>query len=91
MSHRTNRRNRAFIARATRAFVRVGSVLGMVVSLMGCVASETPVSPVPTGNAANADVLYVRAEQADDSTWAFEVTVEHPDTGWEDYEVVRQQ
>jgi hypothetical protein len=57
----------------------------MVASLMGCVASETPVSPAPTGNAANADVLYVRAEQADGGRWSFEVTVEHPDTGWEDY------
>ncbi len=34
---------------------------------------------------ANADVLYVRAEEAEDGTWTFEVTVEHPDTGWEDY------
>jgi hypothetical protein len=27
----------------------------------------------------------VRAVQADDGTWTFHVTVEHPDTGWEDY------
>jgi hypothetical protein len=41
----------------------------------------------------NADVLHVRAVQSvDDSsansergTWTFYVTVEHPDTGWEDY------
>jgi hypothetical protein len=33
----------------------------------------------------NANVLYVRAEEAADGTWTFAVTVEHPDTGWEDY------
>jgi hypothetical protein len=34
---------------------------------------------------ANANVLYVKAQLADNSTWTFTVTVEHPDTGWEDY------
>jgi hypothetical protein len=33
----------------------------------------------------NADVLYVIAEQQDNQTWKFTVTVNHPDTGWEDY------
>jgi len=33
----------------------------------------------------NADVLHVRAVQAADGNWTFHVTVEHPDTGWEDY------
>lgn len=36
------------------------------------------------GQNGNADVLYVRAVQ-EGETWTFEVTVEHPDTGWEDY------
>jgi hypothetical protein len=27
----------------------------------------------------------VRAIQADDGTWTFQVTVKHPDTGWDDY------
>jgi hypothetical protein len=30
-------------------------------------------------------VLYVRAVEAADGTWTFHVTVQHPDTGWEDY------
>jgi hypothetical protein len=30
-------------------------------------------------------VTYVRAAQSDDASWTFHVTVEHPDTGWEDY------
>lgn len=34
---------------------------------------------------ADANVTFVRAEQAADGTWTFHVTVEHPDTGWEDY------
>lgn len=35
---------------------------------------------------ANADVTFVRAVREDaEHTWTFQVTVEHPDTGWEDY------
>jgi hypothetical protein len=29
--------------------------------------------------------LHVRAVQSGDGAWTFHVTVEHPDTGWEDY------
>lgn len=43
-------------------------------------------TPEATGaGEGNADVVFVRAEQEADGTWAFDVTVEHPDTGWEDY------
>lgn len=38
-----------------------------------------------TVTAANADVEFVRAQQAADGSWSFSVTVRHPDTGWEDY------
>jgi hypothetical protein len=51
------------------------------------VATASP-SASPTSareGAANADVLFVRAVQASDGRWTFHVTVEHPDTGWEDY------
>ena len=34
---------------------------------------------------ADADVIFVRAIDNGDSGWTFHVTVEHPDTGWEDY------
>lgn len=48
--------------------------------------SATPLTTaVPTGPAAKADVLHVRAVQANDGAWTFEVTVQHPDTGWENY------
>jgi hypothetical protein len=49
--------------------------------------TPTPVSsPVPADEqAANADVLFVRAVQASDGDWTFHVTVGHPDSGWEDY------
>lgn len=36
-------------------------------------------------NAADADVINVRAVETSANTWTFHVTVEHPDTGWEDY------
>jgi hypothetical protein len=44
--------------------------------------------PVPTSTTesrANADVLHVRAVEGNERSWTFHVTVEHPDTGWEDY------
>ena len=37
---------------------------------------------VDTGNA---DVVEVRATRDQDGLWTFEVTVKHPDTGWDDY------
>ena len=33
----------------------------------------------------NADVIRVRAVPGDDGAWTFHVTLDHPDTGWEDY------
>jgi hypothetical protein len=34
---------------------------------------------------ANADVIFVSARLVGTDTWTFAVTVQHPDTGWEDY------
>jgi hypothetical protein len=45
----------------------------------------TSTSTPSTGQAANADVLHVRAVQSADDTWTFYVTVRHPDTSWQDY------
>jgi len=39
----------------------------------------------PDARVPNADVTFVRAAQAEDGSWTFRATVEHPDTGWEDY------
>ncbi len=36
-------------------------------------------------NHADANVINVRAVEQADGLWTFHVTVEHPDTGWEDY------
>jgi cytoskeletal protein RodZ len=51
--------------------------------------TDTEVSPTATATsgdgAGNADVTFVEATQAAGGTWTFAVTVEHPDTGWEDY------
>lgn len=49
--------------------------------LVSCSVTSTA---TPTPEASDANVTYVRAVQ-DDGTWTFHVTVEHPDTGWEDY------
>ncbi len=40
---------------------------------------------ISESSTADADVLFVRAVQTADETWTFNVTVFHPDTGWEDY------
>jgi hypothetical protein len=47
--------------------------------------TDTPAPSAAGTGTGNADVLFVRAREANDGTWTFEVTVEHPDTGWEDY------
>jgi hypothetical protein len=47
---------------------------------------EAAPTPTPgTEGQGNADVVQVRAVEAADGSWTFHVTVEHPDTGWEDY------
>lgn len=51
--------------------------------------AEPSPTPQPTDMESDrmpdADVLFVTATQQDDGTWRFDVEVEHPDTGWEDY------
>lgn len=58
--------------------------------LAGCTgpATTTPLAATPAppaGAAANADVLYVVARQNSNGAWSFDVTVSHPDAGWDDY------
>jgi len=81
--------------------VRKRLVIWLVVAglLAGACAIETPPAPTPepspaptstplptpSPSAANADVLFVKAGQSADGTWRFDVTVTHPDTGWDDY------
>lgn len=52
------------------------------IQVLGCIHATEEAMMAAT---ADADVLTVRAVEADDGTWSFEVTVEHPDTGWDDY------
>jgi uncharacterized protein YceK len=63
-------------------------LLAMVLLVSGC-GTIRGSDAVETGNpgafSADANVLFVRAQQAADTTWTFEVTVEHPDTGWDNY------
>ncbi|MEM7117759.1 MAG: hypothetical protein AAF614_35335 [Chloroflexota bacterium] len=46
---------------------------------------EAEPTTAPTSGSGDADVLHVRALATGDDTWTFHVTVEHLDTGWEDY------
>ncbi len=46
--------------------------------------SEEVITMSETGEA-DADVTFVRATESASGTWRFDVTVAHPDTGWEDY------
>ena len=54
-------------------------------------AAEAEAAPAETGDLdattgmGDADVVKAVATQADDGRWTFEVTVSHPDTGWQDY------
>ncbi|RMG95605.1 MAG: hypothetical protein D6706_11875 [Chloroflexi bacterium] len=52
-------------------------------------ATATPTTTVTSTAlppaAADADVLFVRAVETAPHVWTFHVTVQHPDTGWEDY------
>ncbi len=69
----------------------VPSPMGKVVvtdTVMNTAVPHPTPTAIPTDepmSAANADVTFVRAVQTDTETWTFHVTVEHPDTGWEDY------
>ena len=47
--------------------------------------TQTSKAATETEPSADADVTFVRAVQAADGSWTFHVTVEHPDTGWDDY------
>lgn len=47
--------------------------------------SAEATSTAPATSVANADVQFVKATQSADGTWRFDVTVAHPDTGWDDY------
>jgi len=54
------------------------------IAVLGCVRGAGGGAGA-NGGAGNADVVHVRAVESGDGTWTFHVTVEHPDTGWEDY------
>jgi hypothetical protein len=75
---------------ATRVSVPTATLLPSTATPSPTITVETappatePATPVE-GSTGNADVLFVRAREANDGSWTFEVTVEHPDTGWEDY------
>ncbi|RUA17989.1 MAG: hypothetical protein DSY55_01095 [Clostridia bacterium] len=72
--------------------------LPFLLTMMTTACSPTPALPpslmaTPSPTAAFsvpasksfADVEFVKAVQSTDGTWTFQVTVQHPDTGWDDY------
>jgi hypothetical protein len=64
--------------------IRYTPIVLLAISLLGCTQSATLLEESDPLEA-NADVLFVRAEYSPTGTWTFTVTVQHPDTGWEDY------
>ena len=75
-----------------RLYLVVPALLVLTMLLLGCNGGTTGATPTatpaptqPAEGAGNADVLHVRAVQGAGGTWTFHVTVQHPDTGWEDY------
>ena len=68
-----------------RTMLIVLSLMGLLVAACLPVDEPESESDVTENSAANADVIFVRAAQSSSGTWRFDVTVEHPDTGWEDY------
>jgi hypothetical protein len=74
-----------------RFLVMLGSLivfgLGWIV-LSGCrygLENGSTPTVISIEHSADADVIFIRAVQDTDMTWTFHVTVEHPDTGWDDY------
>jgi len=46
---------------------------------------EEPTTMPADSDSANADVTFVKATETSAGVWTFAVSVDHPDTGWEDY------
>lgn len=76
----------SFSRRLTRLLLLM---IPAVVAACGGLTVDTGSNDAPTDGAStsggDADVEFVRASQGSDGTWRFDVTVRHPDTGWEDY------
>lgn len=61
-------------------------LIGLLLIACQATQAQTPSdTQLPSEHRADADVLFVRAVQNAGDTWTFDVTVSHPDTGWEDY------
>ncbi|MCB9157586.1 MAG: hypothetical protein H6645_10770 [Caldilineaceae bacterium] len=52
--------------------------------LLAALASAPAVSQEETG-APDIEILFVHARLSGDNVWSFDVRLNHPDTGWEDY------
>ncbi|MCA9910729.1 MAG: hypothetical protein KC519_18865 [Anaerolineae bacterium] len=75
-------------ARSSFVNIALKIVLALTATLLltGCAWLDRVLLPgAREQNTANANVIYVRAIENTPGTWTFHVTVQHPDTGWEDY------
>lgn len=88
----TARKNAKPAYKSTRWPLFVNAALSIIlwptvaVLLTGCGwLTQMMDSAMTATQQANADVIYVRAVENEAGTWTFHVTVQHPDTGWEDY------
>ncbi|MEJ2757212.1 MAG: hypothetical protein P8046_01910 [Anaerolineales bacterium] len=67
-------------------FLIAGLLLSGCTLLANPEPTPTPLpSSKPTSMGANANVNFVQAVEDVEGSWTFSVTVEHPDTGWDDY------
>jgi hypothetical protein len=72
--------------RNTLNIVRFLSAPLLILALLACAANEPGfAAPAAAEHQANADVVFVKAEQGQNGRWRFAVSVSHPDTGWDDY------
>ena len=68
----------------TETILSPPTIISSPTAMIAPTATVVPTTGSVLETDANADVAFVRAV-ANGPTWTFHVTVDHPDTGWEDY------
>ena len=61
-------------------------IAGVISALTSCATSPSQQETTPSQEKhGNADVIFVNVIENREGSWTFQVTVSHPDTGWDDY------
>jgi len=63
----------------------LGFILVMTITACDVVGLFPAEEATMSAGNGDADVIFVRAVEQTENMWTFHVTVEHPDTGWDDY------